>query len=184
LNKRPKSILLSQEGKAEPALITALLVALIGFIIAKFSGTKVFIFKLSSGIIRLVIGLFSALFCYVWWGMDMHEIFSLGELGEQVVVYSLLVCSVLAFVLIPVGTIQIIGSLIKPKQEEQIIDKKEKERSKRNVYILIQLVGLILLFYNFFVGLAIAILGSVLLREETKKNKAKENNQNNNKLPE
>jgi len=100
------------------------------------------------------------------------------------VVYSLLVCSVLAFVLIPVGTIQIIGSLIKPKQEEQIIDKKEKERSKRNVYILIQLVGLILLFYNFFVGLTIAILGSVLLREETKKNKAKENNQNNNKLPE
>ena len=184
MNKRPKSILLSQEGKAEPALITALFVALIGFLIAKFSGTKVFVFKLSSGIIRLVIGLLSALFCYVWWGMNMHEVFSLGELGKQVVVYSLFVCLVLAFVLTPIGTIQIIGSLIKPKEENERIDKKEKERSKRNIYILIQLVGLILLFYNFFVGLAIAILGGVLLREETKKNKTKEKKQNNNRVPE
>ncbi len=184
MKERWKSILLSQDGKAEPALITALIVALIGFIIAKFSGTKIFVFKLSSGIIRLVVGLFSALFCYVWWGMNMHEVFSLGEFGTNVVVYSLLVCLVLAFVLIPVGTIQIIGSLVKPKEEKQRIDKKENERSKRNFYILIQLVGLILLFYNFFVGLAIAILGGVLLREETKKNKAKENIQNNNRLSE
>jgi hypothetical protein len=106
-------MLSSQDGKFEPAIITAIIVGVIAVILGKFTGTKVFIFELSSGIIRLSIGLLSALYLSLWWGMKLHQKFSFGAFGTKMVAYSLLTCSVLAVVLIPIGTIQTVGAMIK-----------------------------------------------------------------------
>jgi hypothetical protein len=117
MKRTRRSVLLSQEGKLEIVIIGALIVGMITWIIGKFTGYKVFVFTLSSGILRLSIGLFSALFLYVWWGMNFHEQFSVGEFGEWIVVFSLLTCTILSFVLIPLGLIQVFGSIITKKKK-------------------------------------------------------------------
>jgi hypothetical protein len=117
MKRTRRSVLLSQEGKLEIVIIAALIVGMITWIIGKFTGYKVFVCTLSPGIIRLSIGLFSALFLYVWWGTNLHEQFAVGELGEWIVVFSLMTCTVLAFVLIPLGLIQVFGSIINKKKK-------------------------------------------------------------------
>lgn len=116
--KRWKSIVTNQDGKIEPAFTTALIVALIGVVIGKYSGTKVFVFELRSGIIRLVVGLLSVLYMYLWWGMRLFQSFSFGECGTSVITYSFLACSIMALVLIPLGIIQILGAIIKRKPKK------------------------------------------------------------------
>ena len=88
MKRTRRSVLLSQEGKLEIVIIAALIVGMITWIIGKFTGYKVFVFTLSSGIIRL-----------------------------SIVVFSLMTCTVLAFVLIPLGLIQVFGSIINKKKK-------------------------------------------------------------------
>jgi len=119
LKESVKSTLRSQDGKIEPAIITAIIVGLIAVILGKFTGTKVFLFELSSGIIRLAVGLLSALYLCLWWGLKLHQIFTFGNFGTHIIVYSLLTCLVLAFVLIPIGTIQTVGAIIKNAKKKR-----------------------------------------------------------------
>jgi len=52
--------------------------------------------------------------------MKLYQRFSLGEFGAGVVAYSLLACSVIAFVLIPIGIIQTLGAIIKHLKEKRL----------------------------------------------------------------
>jgi hypothetical protein len=106
------ALLVSQAGKLEPVLVTAGMVGLLALLIGRYTGTRVLLFTFASGLIRLTIGLCSALVPAVWWGCHLHTTVSLGGFGTTMVVYALLTCMVLAGVLIPVGLIQTVGTVI------------------------------------------------------------------------
>lgn len=115
MNRTIRSVLSSEEGKFEPVIIAVSTAGIVSWIIGKYTGYKVFVFTLSSGIKRMSIGLF-CIYGARFFPKEFPDRFSLGDFGELILVTSLFTCWILGFVLIPLGLIQVLGSIITKKR--------------------------------------------------------------------
>jgi hypothetical protein len=116
-----RSVLSSQEGKLDIVIMTGLMVGIVGWVVSKYTGSKVLVFTLSSGIKRMSIGLFGLLFVYGvgFLEMQFRDTLALGDYGELILATTFVTCWLLVFILIPLGLIQVVGSVVKKKLNKQ-----------------------------------------------------------------
>ena len=97
----------------ETAIALIMVFVPVFILLRKFTGTKLLIFQLSSGIPRFVVGFVSALAAYIILSQCSKVVLRRPCVYEVTAGFFVLPAVFLALLLIPVGFIQIVGAILK-----------------------------------------------------------------------